>query len=141
MIDQCDRAEARGAPGAGEPVEEGGGGAIAGGVCEVVGVGEGRDRGGAAGEGAVCGNRPAAGEAGLAQKKLARSGVEDRRGMIEAKHPGLSMKRQCELLELPRPLYYHRPETESDENLALMRVIDGAYRRFRSSGAGRGNAC
>jgi len=61
--------------------------------------------------------------------------------MIEAKHPGLSMKRQCELLELPRPLYYHRPETESDENLALMRVIDGAYRRFRSSGAGRGNAC
>ena len=28
--------------------------------------------------------------------------------MIEAKHPGLNVKRQCELLELPRSTYYHR---------------------------------
>jgi len=47
--------------------------------------------------------------------------------MIETKHPGLSVKRQCELLELPRSTYYHRPEPESDENLALMRVIDETY--------------
>ncbi len=50
--------------------------------------------------------------------------------MIEAKHPGLSVKRQCELLELPRSTYYHRPEPESDENLALMRVIDETYLAF-----------
>jgi putative transposase len=58
------------------------------------------------------------------KKKLARLGVEERRGMIEAKHPGLGVKRQCELLELPRSTCYHRPEPESDENLAMMRVID-----------------
>jgi putative transposase len=50
--------------------------------------------------------------------------------MIEAKHPGLSVKRQCELLELPRATYYHRPEPESDENLALMGVIDETYLAF-----------
>lgn len=61
------------------------------------------------------------------KKKLARLGVEERRGMIETKHPGLSVKRQCELLELPRSTYYHRPEPEADENLALMRVIDETY--------------
>lgn len=50
--------------------------------------------------------------------------------MIEAKHHGLSVKRQCELLELPRSTYYHRPEPESDENLALIRVIDETYLAF-----------
>lgn len=50
--------------------------------------------------------------------------------MIEAKHPSLSVKRQCELLELPRSTYYHRPEPESDENLALMRIIDETYLAF-----------
>lgn len=61
------------------------------------------------------------------KKKLARLGVEERRGMIKAKHPGLSVKRQCELLELPRSTYYHRAEPESDENLTVMRVIDETY--------------
>ena len=47
--------------------------------------------------------------------------------MIEPEHPKLSVVRQCELLELPRSTYYHRPEPESDENLVLMRVIDETY--------------
>ena len=64
------------------------------------------------------------------KKKLARLGIEESRGMIEAEHPGLSVKRQCELLELPRSTYYHRPEPESDENLALMQVIDETYLAF-----------
>ena len=50
--------------------------------------------------------------------------------MIEAKYPGLSVKRQCELLELPRSTYCHRPEAESDENLTLIRVIDETYLAF-----------
>ena len=50
--------------------------------------------------------------------------------MIEAKHPSLSVKRQCELLELPRSTYYHRPEPESDKNLGLMRVMDETYLAF-----------
>lgn len=37
------------------------------------------------------------------------------------------MVRQCELLELPRAAYYHRPEPETEANLALMKVIDEVY--------------
>lgn len=47
--------------------------------------------------------------------------------MIDPEHPKLSVTRQCELLELPRSTYYHRPEPETDQNLTLMRVIDETY--------------
>jgi putative transposase len=47
--------------------------------------------------------------------------------MIEPEHPRLSVARQCQLLELPRSTYYHRPQPEADENLRLMRVIDETY--------------
>ena len=61
------------------------------------------------------------------KKKLARLGVEERRGMIEPKHPKLSVSRQCALLELPRASYYRQPEPESEQNLQLMRIIDETY--------------
>ena len=49
--------------------------------------------------------------------------------MIESKHPGLSVARQCELLGLPRSSYYHAPGSagECAKNLDLMRVIDETY--------------
>ena len=49
--------------------------------------------------------------------------------MIEAKHPRLSVVRQCELLGLPRSSYYQAAaaEAERPENLRLMRVIDETY--------------
>lgn len=47
--------------------------------------------------------------------------------MIEPKHPGLSIARQCELLGLARASYYHEPKPEREENLRLMRVIDETY--------------
>jgi len=51
--------------------------------------------------------------------------------MIEPTHPTLSVRRQCELLSLPRSSYY-RPCAlleESAENLQLMRLIDEEYLR------------
>ncbi len=47
--------------------------------------------------------------------------------MIEPEHPKLSVVRQCELLDLPRSTYYHRPEPELEENLDLIKVIDEVY--------------
>jgi len=47
--------------------------------------------------------------------------------MIEPDHRALSVKRQCELLGLPRASYYHRPRPEREENLRLMRLIDETY--------------
>ena len=49
--------------------------------------------------------------------------------MIEPEHPKLSVRRQCELLGLPRSSYYREPAGESEENLELMKLIDEEYTR------------
>jgi putative transposase len=60
------------------------------------------------------------------KKKSARS-PELLRPLIEADHPELSMRRQCELLGLPRSSLYYEPAPESAENLRLMQWIDQEY--------------
>ena len=47
--------------------------------------------------------------------------------LIDADHPELSVRRQCELLELNRSSLYYEPAEETPENLALMRLIDKEY--------------
>ena len=47
--------------------------------------------------------------------------------MIESSHHHISIRRQCELLELNRSSYYHEPAKETTENLRLMRRIDEQY--------------
>ena len=47
--------------------------------------------------------------------------------MIGENHSQLSLVRQCELVSIARSSYYHRPKTESEFNLELMRVIDEQY--------------
>jgi len=47
--------------------------------------------------------------------------------LIEADHPELSIRRQCELLELNRASWYYEPVPESAENLAWMRRLDEQY--------------
>jgi putative transposase len=44
--------------------------------------------------------------------------------MIEPGHSSLSIRRQCELLDLPRSSYYYEPVGESALNLELMRKLD-----------------
>ena len=41
----------------------------------------------------------------------------------------LSIRRQCDLIGLPRSQYYYAPAGETPENLALMRLIDEQYLR------------
>lgn len=60
------------------------------------------------------------------KKKLPKS-AEILRGLIEPSHPELSVRRQCDLLGLPRSTLYYVPETESAENLQWMRLIDEQY--------------
>jgi putative transposase len=47
--------------------------------------------------------------------------------LIEIGRPGLSVRRQCELLGLPRSSLYYEPAGETAENLRLMRLIDEEY--------------
>ena len=57
--------------------------------------------------------------------------------MIDPGHAQLSVRRQCELLGLPRSSWYYEPAQESAENLALMRRIDEQYLRTPFYGSRR----
>jgi putative transposase len=52
---------------------------------------------------------------------------ERRKALVEPKHPGLSISRQCALLDLSRSSWYHEALGESATNLALMRLIDEQF--------------
>jgi hypothetical protein len=47
--------------------------------------------------------------------------------MIDPGHRRLSIVRQCELVSISRASYYRQPAGESDETLALMRLIDETF--------------
>ena len=50
-----------------------------------------------------------------------------RRSLLEPDHASISLRRQCDLLDLPRSTAYYAPIPESQENLALMKEIDAIY--------------
>ena len=60
-------------------------------------------------------------------KKSLPLSAEAKRPLIEAGHPELSVRRQCELLGLSRSSLYYEPAGETAENLRLMRLIDEEY--------------
>ena len=47
--------------------------------------------------------------------------------MTDRAHSKLSLVRQCELLGISRSGVYYPPRPKSEENLALMRLIDEQY--------------
>jgi putative transposase len=48
---------------------------------------------------------------------------------VDREDPGISIRRQCELLGVNRSGLYYQPRGESEENLMLMRWIDEEYTR------------
>jgi putative transposase len=50
-----------------------------------------------------------------------------RRSMVERDHPGLSITRQCRLLQVSRSSVYYEARGESPLNLQLMRLIDEQF--------------
>jgi putative transposase len=56
---------------------------------------------------------------------------------IEPEHAELSIRRQCELLDLERSTYYYQLAAETAENLALMRAIDKEYTQHPFFGSRR----
>jgi len=53
--------------------------------------------------------------------------IDFKRECVESGLPGLSVRRQCELLGLNRSSWYYRSAGESVENLEWMRRIDEQY--------------
>ncbi len=62
------------------------------------------------------------------KKKLPLSS-EHRRALIDPHDPHVSVRRQCELLEVNRATYYYQPVRASSLNLELIRRLDEQYMR------------
>jgi putative transposase len=60
-----------------------------------------------------------------------------RRSLIDPEHQALSIRHQCELLDLPRSTLYYRPAAETEENLLLMRLVDEQYMKTPFYGSRR----
>src|SRR4029077_2031216 len=60
-------------------------------------------------------------------KKKSDRSPERLRPLVEADHPELTVRRQCELLGVSRSSLYYEPVPESVENLRLMRLLDKEY--------------
>jgi putative transposase len=70
------------------------------------------------------------------KKKLPPS-AEDKRLLIEAGHPELSVRRQCALLGLNRASLYYEPVPETADSWRLMRLIDERYTAWPFFGSRR----
>ena len=53
--------------------------------------------------------------------------LTERKGMIQKDHSDLSLVQQCDLLSIHRSGLYYIPCAESEENLAIMRLLDEQY--------------
>lgn len=56
---------------------------------------------------------------------------------VEPEHPELSIRRQCELLDVSRASWYYEPAGESEENLRRMGLLDEQYTRAPFHGSRR----
>jgi putative transposase len=56
---------------------------------------------------------------------------------VDATHPDLSIRRQCELLSLARSTLYYVPADVSPEDIALMKAIDRIYTSWPFYGSRR----
>jgi putative transposase len=70
-------------------------------------------------------------------KKNLTDSIEQRRSRIEPGHAELSVRQQCQLLGLPRSTFYYQPVPETQENLALMNLLDQQYLRTPYYGSRR----
>jgi putative transposase len=58
--------------------------------------------------------------------------VDERRNWVEREHPLLSISQQCDILDLNRSSIYYAPRIKvySDEQLALLRLVDEIYTKY-----------
>lgn len=55
--------------------------------------------------------------------------------MLDSKHPGLSLKRQCILLKISRSSVYYKPRPIRPEDLEIMKLIDAQYMKHPTNGS------
>lgn len=60
-------------------------------------------------------------------KKKSDTPIEEKRKMLEPGHAHISIRRQCELLDLHRSTAYYRAQPECPQNLRLKEALDEQY--------------
>ncbi len=65
------------------------------------------------------------------------SSLVKKRSWIDPDHSKLSVKRQCELLQIIRSSYYYKTQGESEQNLHLMKLIDTEFTKHPFYGTRR----
>lgn len=74
----------------------------------------------------------------MAEKKSCLSDVSLRRAAVDPDHDQISIRRQCELLALPRSSYYYEGHPEcSEDDIRLMNRIDKIYTDYPFYGSRR----
>ena len=73
----------------------------------------------------------------MVEKKTSVLDIESKRNLIDGGQNGLTIKRQCELLELPRSTLYYQPCIDSPRNIELMRLMDEIYTQNPEYGSRR----
>ena len=68
-------------------------------------------------------------------KKNSPASASVRRSLLEPDHASIGLRRQCDLLDLPRSTAYYTPAPETADNLELMREIDAVYLENPSYGS------
>jgi len=53
--------------------------------------------------------------------------VAERKTLVELDHPSIPISRQCTLLGLARSSFYYEPQTETEQNLKLMGMLDRQF--------------
>lgn len=60
--------------------------------------------------------------------------LEEKRAMIDINHPDISIRQQCQLINLNRSSIYYEAAGENDYNLLLMKLLDEEYTRHPFKG-------
>ena len=50
--------------------------------------------------------------------------MRERCGLVSSDSKGMSIRKQCEVLEVPRSSLYYKPKGEKEENLEMMQIMD-----------------
>jgi len=86
---------------------------------------------------AVQKDRAAEHRAGISKKKVQANSEHVKRDLVEKKHPGLSVRRQCEMLALNRSSLYYRRVGLSEKDQEILNEMDKIYLDFPVYGSRR----
>lgn len=73
----------------------------------------------------------------MAEKKISRASIGDKRHFVVDGDTRLSYQKKCELVSLSRSSFYYKPTKTCEEDLQLMKIIDEIHTKYSFFGSRR----